>query len=162
MDHAAAVAAAAFAINLQDVSEQKSETLEASLTKTKSKVDCECSSSYRSSVVHVSGVMITTPFPWKLFLEPILTTLFLLSWKCHPSFLTNWLIDFKTKSDRKSSFIHVFQSLVKWNIHYFFYLYSLVPCFCYRFTEYHKFSAPCFFLLPRVILLTQHAHHRFV
>ncbi|XP_020217943.1 remorin [Cajanus cajan] len=39
MDHAAAVAAAAFAINLQDVSEQKSETLKASLTKTKSKVD---------------------------------------------------------------------------------------------------------------------------
>ncbi|KAK7407411.1 hypothetical protein VNO78_09314 [Psophocarpus tetragonolobus] len=37
MDHAATVAAAAFAINLQDVSE--SETPEASLTKTKSKVD---------------------------------------------------------------------------------------------------------------------------
>ncbi|KHN03627.1 hypothetical protein glysoja_031124 [Glycine soja] len=39
MDHAAAVAAAAFAVNLQDVSEQKSETPEASLTKIKSKVD---------------------------------------------------------------------------------------------------------------------------
>ncbi|TKY69606.1 Remorin protein [Spatholobus suberectus] len=39
MDHAAAVAAAAFAINLQDISEQKSDTPEASLTKTKSKDD---------------------------------------------------------------------------------------------------------------------------
>ncbi|RDX76672.1 hypothetical protein CR513_43311, partial [Mucuna pruriens] len=39
MEHAAAVAAAAFAINLQEVSEQKSGTPEASLTKTKSKVD---------------------------------------------------------------------------------------------------------------------------
>lgn len=39
MEHAAAVAAAAFAINLQEVTEQKNETPEASLTKTKSKVD---------------------------------------------------------------------------------------------------------------------------
>ncbi|KAL2349181.1 hypothetical protein Fmac_003181 [Flemingia macrophylla] len=39
MDHAAAVAAATFAINLQDVSEQMSETPKASLIKTKSKVD---------------------------------------------------------------------------------------------------------------------------
>ncbi|XP_027361961.1 remorin-like isoform X2 [Abrus precatorius] len=39
MEHAAAVAAAAFAINLQDVSEHESKTKEASFTKTKSKVD---------------------------------------------------------------------------------------------------------------------------
>ncbi|CAJ1931953.1 unnamed protein product [Sphenostylis stenocarpa] len=39
MDHAAAVAAAAFAINLLEVSEEKSDTPKASLEKTKSKVD---------------------------------------------------------------------------------------------------------------------------
>ncbi|KAK7307069.1 hypothetical protein VNO77_39804 [Canavalia gladiata] len=39
MEHAVAVAATAFALNLQDVPEQKGETAEASLTKTKSKVD---------------------------------------------------------------------------------------------------------------------------
>jgi len=39
MDHAAAVAAAAFAINLLDVSEEKKETPKASLEKTKSRVD---------------------------------------------------------------------------------------------------------------------------
>ncbi|MCI21318.1 remorin-like, partial [Trifolium medium] len=39
MVHAAAVAAAAFSINLQETSEQKSETPEASLARSKSKVD---------------------------------------------------------------------------------------------------------------------------
>lgn len=39
MDHAAAVAAAAFAINLLDVSEEKKETPKALLEKTKSKMN---------------------------------------------------------------------------------------------------------------------------
>lgn len=39
LDHAAAVAAAAFAINLLDVSEEKKETPKASLEKSKSRVD---------------------------------------------------------------------------------------------------------------------------
>jgi len=44
MVHGAAVAAAAFSINLQETSEQKSETPEASSAKVKSKVDSPKSS----------------------------------------------------------------------------------------------------------------------